>query len=95
MIFLMPTVQNPTLATLPDERRRAVARIAREHNVVLIEDDLYGSLTDDPTPLLAEHAPERTIVAGGLSKSVAAGCAAAGCPARPRTATASRSPTRC
>lgn len=73
MIFLMPTVQNPTLATLPDERRRAVARIAREHNVVLIEDDLYGSLTDDPTPLLAEHAPERTIVAGGLSKSVAAG----------------------
>ncbi|WP_421913372.1 PLP-dependent aminotransferase family protein [Mesorhizobium sp.] len=73
MIFLMPTAQNPTLVTLSAERRAAIARIAREYNVILIEDDLYGNLTDDPTPLLAEYAPERTIVAGGLSKSVAAG----------------------
>ncbi|TPK56668.1 MULTISPECIES: PLP-dependent aminotransferase family protein [unclassified Mesorhizobium] len=73
MIFLMPTVQNPTLAILPAARREAIARIAREYNVVLIEDDLYGGLTEDPTPMLADYAPERTIVAGGLSKSVAAG----------------------
>ncbi|TPI39238.1 PLP-dependent aminotransferase family protein [Mesorhizobium sp. B3-1-9] len=73
MIFLMPTAQNPTLAILPASRREAIARIAREYNVVLIEDDLYGGLTEDPTPLMAEYAPERTIVAGGLSKSVAAG----------------------
>ncbi|MER8751947.1 PLP-dependent aminotransferase family protein [Mesorhizobium sp. M1050] len=73
MIFLMPTAQNPTLATLSAARREAIARVAREYNVILIEDDLYGNLTDDPTPLLAEYAPERTIVAGGLSKSVAAG----------------------
>lgn len=73
MIFLMPTAQNPTLAMLPASRREAIARIAREYNVVLIEDDLYGGLTGDPTPLMAEYAPERTIVAGGLSKSVAAG----------------------
>ncbi|WP_296745808.1 PLP-dependent aminotransferase family protein [Mesorhizobium sp.] len=73
MMFVMPTAKNPTLVTLSAERRQAIARIAREYNVVLIEDDLYGELTDDPTPLLAEYAPERTIVAGGLSKSVAAG----------------------
>ena len=73
MMFLMPTAKNPTLVTLSAERRQAIARIAREYNVALIEDDLYGELTDDPTPLLAEYAPERTIVAGGLSKSVAAG----------------------
>ncbi|BAB47726.1 PLP-dependent aminotransferase family protein [Mesorhizobium japonicum] len=73
MIFLMPTAQNPTLTTLSAGRREAIARVAREYNVILIEDDLYGHLTDDPTPLLAEYAPERTIVAGGLSKSVAAG----------------------
>ncbi|RWD60099.1 MAG: PLP-dependent aminotransferase family protein [Mesorhizobium sp.] len=73
MMFVMPTAKNPTLVTMPEARRQAVARIAREYNVVLIEDDLYGDLTDDPTPLLAEYAPERTIVAGGLSKSVAAG----------------------
>ncbi|MBZ9818109.1 PLP-dependent aminotransferase family protein [Mesorhizobium sp. CA4] len=73
LMFLMPTAKNPTLVTLSAERRQAIARIAREYNVALIEDDLYGELTDDPTPLLAEYAPERTIVAGGLSKSVAAG----------------------
>jgi DNA-binding transcriptional MocR family regulator len=73
VMFLMPTAKNPTLDTLSAERREAIARIARQYNVVLIEDDLYGELTDDPTPLLAEYAPERTIVAGGLSKSVAAG----------------------
>jgi len=73
MAFLMPTAQNPTGATMPKERRAAIARIARDYNVLLVEDDLYGALTDDPTPLLAEFAPERTFVVGGLSKSVAAG----------------------
>ncbi|MEP6564893.1 MAG: PLP-dependent aminotransferase family protein [Mesorhizobium sp.] len=73
MLFLMPTAKNPTLVTLSAARREAIAHVARQYNVVLIEDDLYGDLTDDPTPLLAEFAPERTIVAGGLSKSVAAG----------------------
>ncbi|RWC94840.1 MAG: PLP-dependent aminotransferase family protein [Mesorhizobium sp.] len=73
VMFLMPTAKNPTLVTMPAERRQAIAQIAREYNVALVEDDLYGDLTDDPTPLLAEYAPERTIVAGGLSKSVAAG----------------------
>ncbi|TIO99063.1 MAG: aminotransferase class I/II-fold pyridoxal phosphate-dependent enzyme, partial [Mesorhizobium sp.] len=57
MMFVMPTAKNPTLVTLSAERRQAIARIAREYNVVLIEDDLYGELTDDPTPLLAKYAP--------------------------------------
>lgn len=73
MAFLMPTGQNPTGVTMPSERRAAIANIARRYNVLLIEDDLYGALTGDPTPLLAEFAPERTFVVGGLSKSVAAG----------------------
>lgn len=73
MAFLMPTAQNPTLATMPEPRRRQIAAIAARHNVWLVEDDLYGAMTDDPTPLLAEFAPERTFLVGGLSKSVAAG----------------------
>lgn len=73
LAFLMPTAQNPTVATMPAERRAAIAEIARKYNVLLVEDDLYGALTDDRTPLLAEYAPERAFVVGGLSKSVAAG----------------------
>lgn len=71
--FFMPTAQNPTLSIMPEDRRRQIAEIAHHYNVWLIEDDLYGSLTDDRTPLLAEFAPDRTFVVGGLSKSVAAG----------------------
>lgn len=73
LAFLMPTAQNPTGAIMPRERRAAIAEIARKYNVLLIEDDLYGALTDDRTPLLAEFAPERVFVVGGFSKSVAAG----------------------
>jgi len=73
MAFLMPTAQNPTLSIMPEARRRQIAAIAARHNVLLVEDDLYGALTDDPTPLLSTFAPDRTFLVGGLSKSVAAG----------------------
>ena len=71
--FLMPTAHNPTLATMPLERREAIAAIARRHGVWLIEDDLYGGMTGDEAPLLASLAPERTFLVNGLSKAVAAG----------------------
>ncbi|MFC6444151.1 aminotransferase-like domain-containing protein [Shinella zoogloeoides] len=73
LAFLMSGAQNPTLATMPEERRRAIAAIARRHNVFLVEDNLYGATAGDDIPLLAEIAPDRTFLVGGLSKSVAAG----------------------
>lgn len=73
LAFLMPTAQNPTLSIMPEERRRAIAAIAKRHNVFLIEDNLYGGTMETGIPLLAEIAPERTFLVGGLSKGVAAG----------------------
>ncbi|HEV7247719.1 MAG TPA: PLP-dependent aminotransferase family protein [Shinella sp.] len=73
LAFLMSAAQNPTLATMPEDRRRAIAAIAKRHNVWLIEDNLYGATVDNGIPLLAEIAPDRTFLVGGLSKSVAAG----------------------
>ncbi|MCT7375185.1 PLP-dependent aminotransferase family protein [Chelativorans salis] len=73
MAFLMPAAQNPTVTTMPEARRAAIAEIARRYNVWLLEDTLYGAMTDDEAPLFAEIAPERTFLVGGLSKSVAAG----------------------
>ncbi|SSC73298.1 unnamed protein product [Ciceribacter sp. T2.26MG-112.2] len=71
--FLMSSAQNPTLATLPLDRRIAIVDIARRYSVWLIEDDLYGAMSPQPLPPLAKLAPERTFMVGGLSKSVAAG----------------------
>ncbi|WP_084365537.1 PLP-dependent aminotransferase family protein [Rhizobium sp. RU36D] len=73
MAFIMSSAQNPTLATLPVERRKAIVDIARRYNVWLVEDNLYGAMSHNAIPLLAELGPERTFLVGGLSKAVAAG----------------------
>jgi DNA-binding transcriptional MocR family regulator len=73
LAFLMPTAHNPTLTTMPEARRKAIAAIARRHSVWLIEDDIYGGMTEDPNTLLASIAPERTFLVSGLSKAVTAG----------------------
>ena len=73
LVFLMPSLHNPTAVTMPEEHRRAIVDIARRYNVWIIEDEIYGSLTNHEHIKIAELAPERTFHIGGLSKSVAAG----------------------
>jgi DNA-binding transcriptional MocR family regulator len=73
LAFLMPSLHNPTLGCMDRERRHAIVAIAKRHNVLLIQDDIYGVLTGGTEPMLASLAPERTFVVSGLSKSVAAG----------------------
>ena len=73
LVFLMPAPQNPTLAIMTEDRRRAVAEIARKHRVAILEDAVYGVLIDDPSPPLASLAPDLVFHVGGLSKAVAAG----------------------
>ena len=73
LVFLMPAPQNPTLAVMPEARRRAIAAIARKYQVWIIEDAVYGVLFDDPHPPLVSIAPDRVFYVTGLSKAVAAG----------------------
>lgn len=71
-LVVTPTLQNPTGSTLPAERRREIARLARRAGLWIVEDDVYGALAAAPPPLQA-HAPERTLYVTSLSKSVAGG----------------------
>jgi DNA-binding transcriptional MocR family regulator len=72
-IFLVPSLHNPTTVTLSEERRRELVRIARAHNVLIIEDDVYRPLLDDSPPSIATLEPELTIHISGFSKCVAPG----------------------
>lgn len=72
-VFLMPSLNNPTLAVLSAQRRSDLVAIARKHSLWLIEDGIYTSLVGDPHNSLAELAPDRTFSLGGMSKSVSAG----------------------
>lgn len=71
-IYLMPTMHNPTTATLPSERRARIAQIVRRRGLVLIEDDPYAFLTSGIVPL-ATLIPERTYLTASLSKCVTPG----------------------
>ncbi|SHM13288.1 aminotransferase-like domain-containing protein [Roseibium suaedae] len=72
-IFLMPTIHNPSLSTISTQRRHEIIALCRQHNVWIIEDEVYGSLRANDLPTFAALAPERTFHVGSLSKSVMAG----------------------
>lgn len=69
-VYLIPTLHNPTTATLSAERRSAIAKILRDTDTILIEDDAYG-LLDRSAPPIANLIPERTYLATTLSKCIA------------------------
>jgi len=69
-VYLMPTLHNPTTATMRPERRKAIAGLIRDHDTILIEDDAYGCLVPSIAPL-ANLIPERTYLAVGLAKCIA------------------------
>lgn len=73
VLYLTPTLQNPTTISMPPARRAAIARVAREFGVRIIEDDVYGILVDDAPAPLAAHAPELTYFVSSLTKAVAGG----------------------
>jgi DNA-binding transcriptional MocR family regulator len=72
VIYLMPTMHNPTTATMPPSRRAQIAQIIRKRSLTLIEDDPYAFLTTSIVPL-ATLVPERSYLAASLSKSITPG----------------------
>lgn len=72
-VFLVPTLHNPTTITLDAERRRALADIARKHQALIIEDDVYRPLKENPPAAFIASDPDITVHIGGLSKCVAPG----------------------
>ena len=73
LLYLTPTLHNPTTISMPPGRRSAIARVAREFGVRIIEDDVYGILVDDAPAPLATYAPELTYFISSLTKAVAGG----------------------
>ncbi len=70
-IFCTVTVHNPLGCTASLERREQIVAIAREFDLLLVEDDTYGFMEPDAPPRLYDLAPERTFYVGSLSKSYA------------------------
>jgi DNA-binding transcriptional MocR family regulator len=69
-IYCVPTIHNPTTATMSPRRRQAVAEVARRHGIPIIEDDAYGVLPRQAPKPIAALAPEITWHIATLSKCV-------------------------
>jgi len=72
IVFNSP--HNPTGSTLSHDDIREIARIAVEHDLVVLADEIYGRLQYEGTPLSIATLPgmaERTITLDGFSKTFA------------------------
>ncbi|WP_283179463.1 PLP-dependent aminotransferase family protein [Gemmobacter sp. 24YEA27] len=69
-LYVTPSIDNPTTATLPEARRIAIAEIARKYSVAIIEDDPYAPLRAEQLPSFLTLAPDLTWHLATLSKSV-------------------------
>lgn len=72
-VYLNPTLQNPTTTTMPLQRRKELARIARRCNIRIVEDDPYWLLADAPPPPIAALAPDHVCYISTLSKCLTPG----------------------
>lgn len=73
LLYLNPTLQNPTTHTMPAVRRREILRVVARHGVRIIEDDPYSLLAADAPPPLALMAPAQVAHIATLSKCLAPG----------------------
>ncbi|WP_416052077.1 PLP-dependent aminotransferase family protein [Cupriavidus basilensis] len=73
IVYTMPTVHNPTGSVMPLARRLALIEVARRHDLLLVDDSVYGFLEASPPPTLRSLAPDCVIEIHSLSKSAAPG----------------------
>lgn len=71
MIYTVPTFQNPTGVTMCEERRKRLAELASQYDVIVLEDDPYRDIRfsgTDLKPIKAYDTTGNVIMANSLSK---------------------------
>ena len=74
-IYVIPDFNNPSGETMTLEQRQEIVALARELDVVIVEDSPYRELrySGEEVPTIRELAPERTLHLGSFSKIFAPG----------------------
>jgi len=75
-VVVLTLPDNPTGRLASPASVRALCRVAREHDLIIIADEIYRDLVHDPAagfPSPVAYAPERTVITTALSKSLALG----------------------
>ncbi len=75
-LYTIPNFHNPTGVTLSEARRVEILRLARQYQLMIVEDDVYRDLAFDsavPASLLAMSEDAPVIHIGSFSKTLAPG----------------------
>ncbi|MFT4089386.1 MAG: PLP-dependent aminotransferase family protein [Asticcacaulis sp.] len=67
-IYLVPVCQNPFGFEMSEARRRDILKVCERHNIMIIEDDIYGLYASKPSATFKALAPERVYYITSLSK---------------------------
>jgi 2-aminoadipate transaminase len=74
-LYLIPTFQNPSGRTLSVERRHRIVELAREHDLLVLEDDPYGLVRyeGEAMPSLFDLSEGEIAYSSSFSKTIAPG----------------------
>lgn len=72
-VYLIADYHNPTTHTMSTHTRKEVAKVAKELNLIIIEDAINSLLKENPLPPIASYAKENTIYISSLSKTLSPG----------------------
>ncbi|WP_311761595.1 MocR-like ectoine utilization transcription factor EhuR [Paracoccus broussonetiae] len=85
-VYMQPAAINPMAIMTGENRRAALAEIARRHDLLIVENDMLNQMIVDRPPPMAALAPERTLHINGFTKTTLPGLRIAWLVSPPRLA---------
>jgi len=73
LFYAMPTVHNPTGMAYSLEKKEAVARLARQYDFFIVEDDFLSEFRPHAGPRFVDICPQKTIHIKSLSQTTVSG----------------------
>lgn len=70
LVYLNPTLHNPTTLVMPEHRRRDLIAVGRRTGMIFVEDDPYSPLLHKTPPSFLALAPDVTVHVATLAKCV-------------------------
>lgn len=68
VLYCIPSLHMPTSATMSIQRRRDIARVAKRHGLLVIEDCVHAMGQSHPLPALSTLLPAQSFLVGSFAK---------------------------
>ncbi|MFT7593895.1 MAG: DNA-binding transcriptional MocR family regulator [Paracoccaceae bacterium] len=73
VLYLLPSLTNPNVHMMPEDRRRQLADVARKYKLFIVENDAFGPVAEDRPPPVSAIVPELSIYLTTFTKCTMSG----------------------